>query len=125
MPRAVRIENIGAELRAQLYYYSMDLSREIVKAVDSEAKELKKDIQDTAPVRTKEYKRGFRIKKSFPGSFQYSAIVHNKERYNLVHLIEKGRGKEEKIGSRPHIFAAREKAAERLERRVSDIIGSW
>lgn len=124
MPRAVSVENIGAELREQLYYYSMDLSREIVKAVDSEAKELKKGIQDTAPVRTAEYKKGFTITKKFQGSFQYSAIVHNKKRYNLVHLIEKGRG-EEKLGSRSHIFAARERAAECLERRVSDIIGSW
>ena len=124
MPRTVQVENIGAELSAQLQYFDMELQGQIQKAVDEEAKSLKKDIENTSPVgASKKYHKGWRLKRKYENERRYIVVVHNKPRYNLVHLLEHGRNGGE--AARPHVFAAYERSASKLERRIDDIIGSW
>lgn len=124
MPRTVQVENIGAELSAALQYYDMELQGEIQKAVDEEAKALKKDIETTSPVgKSKKYHKGWRLARKYENARRYIVVVHNKPRYNLVHLLEHGRNGGE--AARPHVFAAYERSASKLERRIDDIIGSW
>ena len=123
MPKTVKIENIGAALSAELQYFDMELQGQIQKAVDIEAKALKDDIVKTSAKDTGKYQKGWRLKPKFENARRYIVIVHNKPRYNLVHLIEHGR--DGGVAARPHIFAAQERAADKLERRIDDIIGSW
>ena len=124
MARAVDANDFAPALSAALQYYDTALQEQIQKAVDDEAKLLKKDIAATSPDRTGKYKKGWKISKRYDGAFRYTVIVHNKPRYNLVHLIEHGRyGKG--IGAKPHILTAQQKHADELIKRIDDVIGSW
>lgn len=123
MPRTVRIENLGAAVWAELQYFDMELQGQIQKAVDIEAQALKKDVINTSPKDTGEYKKGWRLTRKYQNARRYIVVVHNKPRYRLVHLLENGRNDGE--AARPHLFAAQERAMDKLERRIDDIIGSW
>ena len=136
MAKKVSAETLSRALSAELQYYDTSLQAEIQKAVDYEAKKMKKEIQDTSPVREIKdkdgkviytggrYKAGWRITRRFPDAKKYTVSVHNVPRYNIVHLIENGRG-DNHIGARPHIYKAHQKSVTSLLNRIDDIIGSW
>lgn len=124
MAEKVTAADFAQSLSAVLQYYDTALQEQIQKAVDDEAKLLKNDIIATSPDRTGKYKKGWRLTKKYEGAFKYTVIVHNKPRYNIVHLIEHGRG-DNGIGAKPHILAAQEKHTDALIKRIDDVIGSW
>ncbi len=124
MAEKVTAADFASSLSAVLQYYDTALQEQIQKAVDDEAKLLKNDIIATSPDRTGKYKKGWRLTKKYEGAFKYTVIVHNKPRYNIVHLIEHGRG-DNGIGAKPHILAAQEKHTDALIKRIDDVIGSW
>lgn len=124
MAEKVTAADFAPSLSAVLQYYDTALQEQIQKAVDDEAKLLKNDIIATSPDRTGKYKKGWRLTKKYEGAFKYTVIVHNKPRYNIVHLIEHGRG-DNGIGAKPHILAAQEKHTDALIKRIDDVIGSW
>ena len=124
MAKAVTAADFAPSLSAALQYYDTSMQEQIQKAVDKEAKPLKEDIIATSPDKTGKYKRGWKLVKKYEGAFKYTVIVHNKPRYNVVHLVEHGRG-EKSIGARPHVLAAQEKHADALIKRIDDVIGSW
>ena len=124
MAEKVTAADFASSLSAVLQYYDTALQEQIQKAVDDEAKLLKNDIIATSPDRTGKYKKGWRLTKKYEGAFKYTVIVHNKPRYNIVHLIEHGRG-DNGIGAKPHILAAQEKHIDALIKRIDDVIGSW
>lgn len=124
MAEKVTAADFAPSLSAVLQYYDTAMQEQIQKAVDDEAKLLKNDIIATSPDRTGKYKKGWRLTKKYDGAFKYTVIVHNKPRYNIVHLIEHGRG-DNGIGAKPHILAAQEKHTDALIKRIDDVIGSW
>ena len=124
MADKVNAADFAPSLSAVLQYYDTAMQEQIQKAVDDEAKLLKNDIIATSPDRTGKYKKGWRLTKKYEGAFKYTVIVHNKPRYNIVHLIEHGRG-DNGIGAKPHILAAQEKHTDALIKRIDDVIGSW
>lgn len=124
MAKAVTAADFAPSLSAALQYYDTAMQEQIQKAVDNEAKPLKTDIIVTSPDRTGKYKHGWKLVKKYEGAFKYTVIVHNKPRYNVVHLVEHGRG-EKSIGARPHVLAAQEKHVDALIKRIDDVIGSW
>lgn len=124
MADKVNAADFAPSLSAVLQYYDTALQEQIQKAVDDEAKLLKNDIIATSPDRTGKYKKGWRLTKKYEGAFKYTVIVHNKPRYNIVHLIEHGRG-DNGIGAKPHILAAQEKHIDALINRIDEVIGSW
>lgn len=124
MADKVNAADFAPSLSAVLQYYDTAMQEQIQKAVDDEAKLLKNDIIATSPDRTGKYKKGWRLTKKYEGAFKYTVIVYNKPRYNIVHLIEHGRG-DNGIGAKPHILAAQEKHTDALIKRIDDVIGSW
>lgn len=124
MAQTVTAGDFAPALSAALQYYDTNLQEQIQKAVDKEAKLLKKDIVATSPDRTGKYKNGWRLSPKYEGAFRYTVTVHNKPRYNVVHLVEHGRGSGG-IGARPHVLAAQERHADSLVKRIDDVIGSW
>lgn len=124
MAKAVAADDFAPLLSSALQFYDTAMQEQIQKAVDDEAKLLKKDIIATSPDRTGKYKKGWRLVKKYEGAFKYTVIVHNKPRYNVVHLIEHGRGTKS-IGARPHVLSVQEKHVDALIKRIDDVIGSW
>lgn len=124
MAKTVTAKDFAPSLSATLQYYDTAMQEQIQKEFDDEAKQLKKDIIATSPARTGKYKKGWRLVKKNEGTFKCVVIVHNKPRYNVVHLVEHGRGAKS-IGARPHVLAAQEKHVDALIKRIDDVIGSW
>ncbi|MBQ8826428.1 MAG: HK97 gp10 family phage protein [Oscillospiraceae bacterium] len=134
MARKISATELATALEAELYSYGVSINAQVQKAVDLEAEELKKEIQRTSPVSkdTKDkdgkikhkggrYKKGWKVRRRFD-AHHYMVTLHNPKRYNVVHLVEFGRG-ENHIGARPHIYEAHQKSVASLERRLDDVIG--
>lgn len=99
------------------------ISEEAIKVGKDGANELK----HTSPKRSGRYARGWttKVEKTFEGTF---ATIHNKNAYQLTHLLEKPHldrtGK--KIitpASAGHIYNVEQKSIKEYERKVEQIIG--
>lgn len=121
MARKISTTELATALEAELYSYGVSINEQVQKAVDLEAEELKKEIQRTSPKDTGRYKKGWKIRRRFD-AHHYMVTLHNPKRYNIVHLVERGRG-ENHIGARPHIYEAHQKSVISLERHLDDVIG--
>lgn len=122
--KVINADELATALSAELQYYDTSLQEQIQKAVDDEAKVLKKEIAATSPVRIGKYKKGWTLSRKYVNAFKYMVVVHNKPRYSIVHLIEHGRGPNG-VGAKPHLLKAQERSIKNLEQRIDDIIGSW
>lgn len=74
------------------------------KAVDQTAKETVVKIKGKSPVKTGEYRRGWKSKITLrPGRGGYGRTVHNSTCYRLTHLLQHGHGGPRPAGPHPHI----------------------
>ena len=82
-----------------------ELTDEAVQtSVDKTAKDVVAKTKGAAPVRTGEYKRGWRSKVTRrTGRGAYGRTVHNGPRYRLAHLLQNGHGGPRPARAIPHI----------------------
>ena len=78
---------------------------------------VKTEVKANAPVRTGQYKKGWAVKKQKETSNSLELVVHNKTRYQLTHLLEKGHAKcgGGRVRAFPHIAAAEQAGIRELE----------
>ena len=116
--RKISLANFGECLDDILSEYENDVrlaTREVVEKVGDLAK---KEIQTGAPVRTGKYKAGWAVRKERPSNpYRNYAIIHNRTRYQLTHLLEKGHVTRSGGRARPivHIAPAAEHADKMLK----------
>ena len=69
---------------------------------------VKYEVKANAPVRTGQYKKGWAVKKQKETANSLELVVHNKKRYQLTHLLEKGHAKRGggRVRAFPHIAPA-------------------
>lgn len=118
------IENLTAELMADLSQYTAEVSEAVKKAVDEVAKECKENIQADSPVKTGKYKKGWKVKTTFEDNLQKHVTVYNSTYGRLTHLLENGHAL--KRGGRtrafPHIKKNEQKSVIELEKKVREAI---
>ena len=104
---SVDINNLSRVLGRELEDYTRNLSNKVNEDALAVTKELVKDIKNGSPVKTGDYKKGWRYKK---GGTSY--VVHNSTNYQLTHLLEKGHAKVGggRVSGNPHIKPAEQKA---------------
>lgn len=80
--------------------YSKEVAEDLEKAKIEVAKLGVRKIKEKSPVKTGDYKRGWRRKKTRTGQ-----IIHNKDEYRLTHLLEHGHAKRNggRTKAQPHI----------------------
>ena len=78
---------------------------------------VKSEVKANAPVRTGQYKKGWAVKKQKETSNSLELVVHNKKRYQLTHLLEKGHAKRGggRVRAFPHIAPAEQAGIRELE----------
>lgn len=125
--RRIKIPDFNAELQDILSKYGDDITQAMPKVVKTAAEVAKKETQAGANVKTGAYRRGWAVREE--GSYISSkAIVHNRTRYQLAHLLEKGHAlhiRGEDYGSTrafPHIAPAEKHAIEYVEKAVKEAI---
>ena len=100
--------------------YARLAAEDMKKAVKKAGAEVKKDIQDGAPVKTGAYKKSWTVKTTKNTADAMEVVVHSRNRYQLAHLLEFGHAlrKGGRTRAFPHIAPAEERAAQTLEREV-------
>lgn len=114
------IDNMAAEIMKGLNEYAGLCTDTMKDAVNTTGKEVKKDIQAGAPVRTGKYKKSWTTKKVAENSNSITVVVYSKDRYQIAHLLEHGHAKRGggRVNGIPHISTAEQNGTESLMAKI-------
>ena len=115
--RKVSIEQMAEAVMDGLIEYA-GLATDVMKdCVTKAGNTVKTEVKANAPVRTGQYKKGWAVKKQKETANALELVVHNKKRYQLTHLLEKGHAKRGggRVRAFPHIAPAEQAGIRELE----------
>jgi hypothetical protein len=121
MNEKIKPEQLSDAIMEGLEEYK-DLSTDAMKeAVEKTAKDVKKEIQSKAPVRTGKYKKSWKVTKTEENAEKLVMTVHA-GRYQLTHLLEHGHAKRGggRVAAIPHIAPAEADGVKELEDEITD-----
>lgn len=121
--RRVKIDNFGAELQKILDDYGDNVTEKTRAAVLEAAKVAKQETKAGAPVRKGKYRSGWAVKEDAVSRLRTEAVVYNRSRYQLAHLLEKGHASRNggRVAARVHIKPAEEHAIKNMEEAIKRI----
>lgn len=119
---AVKIADLDRVVSEILDEYGSNIAEATKKTVEKVAETAKKEVQVNAPRRTGEYRSGWAVRKE-TDRLHSEAIVHNRTRYQLAHLLEKGHAKRGggRVKAYPHIAQAEQNAVRNMEEALRKI----
>jgi hypothetical protein len=123
MNEKIKPEQLSDAIMEGLEEYK-DLSTDAMKeAVEKTAKNVKKEIQSKAPVRTGKYKKSWKVTKTDENAEKLVMTVHA-GRYQLTHLLEHGHAKRGggRVAAIPHIAPAEADGVKELEDEITDAL---
>lgn len=103
MSKKINTDGLQDAIRDILSEYETATYADIKRAVDKTAQQTAKNTKAGAPVRTGKYKKGWGYTKQDESAEKYSAVVHNKIRPSLAHLLQNGHGGPHPARAYPHI----------------------
>lgn len=114
------INNLATEIMKGLNEYAGLCTDTVKAAVNETGKEVKKEIQEGAPVRTGKYKKSWTTKKVSENSNSLTVVVHSKDRYQIAHLLEHGHVKRGggRVNAIPHIAPAEQNGVQSLKTKI-------
>lgn len=127
MDKRVNPDDLADAIMKELKTYDQNVVDGIKKEIRQVAKECREDIVNMSPVKTGEYKSGWKDRIAYEGSEDIRIIVHNKKDPYLTHLLEHGHagpGGIAKGSARPfpHIGPAEQKAEQKLMKKVKVVV---
>lgn len=98
--------------------YAGAVASDLKDAAEQTADDCVKELRQTSPALTGDYRKGWKKKKSYESSTEVRYTVHNQTDYQLTHLLEKGHAKRNggRVAAQPHIGPAEQNAIEEMER---------
>ena len=123
MNEKIKPEQLSDAIMEGLEEYK-NLSTDAMKeAVEKTAKNVKKEIQGKAPVRTGKYKKSWKVTKTDENAEKLVMTVHA-GRYQLTHLLEHGHAKRGggRVVAIPHIAPAEADGVKELEDEITDAL---
>ena len=128
--KKVGINELEAEVVAQLKEYNKVCQGEVKKAVIDTAKECVKEIKLKSPSKTGDYRSGWRRRTMFENADEIRINVYNTKKPQLTHLLEFGHIVRNRPGGRvlgnagahPHIRPAEIKAQKELVKRIEKAV---
>jgi len=126
MNQKVQIDGLAEAVEKILDEYGDRTLDAIDEAATIVGKSTVKELKATSPKRSGDYRRGWRTKKE-SRRLSRTVTVHNKTRYMLTHLLEKGHLTKAgtRVAGRPHIAPAEQGAItsfkQKLEGKLNDI----
>ncbi len=117
MSRTVPVGQMAEAIQEELMKYRDLAADQTKKAVKKAGKTVKKEINDSAPVRTGRYAKSWATKVTAEDSQSIELVVYSPSRYMLAHLLEHGHAKRGggRVRAIPHIAPAEELGMEQLQ----------
>lgn len=114
--KTIRPDDLAITIMAELKQYSAEVSAQIKEDVRQVAKECVEEVKSSSPVKTGDYKRGWRQQVAFESLDDIRILISNKNKPQLTHLLEFGYAKVRggRVEGKPHIYPAQEHAATKL-----------
>lgn len=115
----VKIDRLADEITRILQEYTTEVEQGLEKAKQKVAKDGAKKLRETSPKKTGRYAKGWTATKQ--GT---SYVIHNKDRYQLAHLLEFGHAKVGggRVSGKPHIKPVEEEVINQFEKAVEKVI---
>ena len=115
--KKVTVDEMGNAIFKEFESYIDKTSDEVKRIVADVAEDVKKEIENNAPVKTGEYKKSWEISEGDKSKNGASYIVHSKK-YQLTHLLEFGHAKRGGGRTRafPHISKGEKLAIKELKK---------
>lgn len=112
----IRPDDLEAAIMEELKQYSVGVSAQIKEDVRQVAKECVKEVKSSSPVKTGDYKKGWKQQIAFESLDDIRILISNKNKPKLTHLLEFGHAKVKggRVEGKPHIYPAQEHAAAKL-----------
>lgn len=123
MANTISPDNLTVELSKLLQDYTQDVTEAIEEEIDKTAKLVLDEVKRTAPKKTGDYKKGFKIKKEdYKG--QVTRIIYQSKKPGLAHLLELGHANRDggRTSERPHMRPAYDKYVPSMEKNIENII---
>lgn len=119
----VSVDGLQKEIVQAIKDYTEDVQAAIIKEVNQTSKLVLDDVKANSPVRTGEYRKGWRRSKDGSGG-QIKYTIHNKSKGWLTHILEGGYTKRDgkRQPGRPHLSPAYDKHVPAMESRIEQII---
>ena len=121
--RRVKIPELNTAIREILEEYEDNVTEGVKQAVLKVAEIAKKETQAGAPTRTGKYRSGWAVREESMSRLRSEALVHNRTRYQLAHLLEKGHALRNGGRARAitHIRPAEQHAIENIQEAIKRI----
>lgn len=123
MANNVNINQLATAITNAVREYTEAVEEGIGREVKTTAGKVLKEVKQTAPKKTGEYAKGFKVtNKSLSGGRRY--VVWNKDHYRRVHLLEFGHAKVSggRVAGKPHLGPAYDKYADEMVANIQRII---
>ena len=120
-----QVDDLAASLMAELSQYTAEVAEEVKRACKDVSKELTDNIKRDSPVKTGDYKKGWKAKVAFEDKNNIRITTYNATDYQLTHLLEFGHVKQNggRVEGKPHIRPNEEKAKTELVKRIEKAVG--
>lgn len=123
-------KSISAQMHELLTDYNEDVQEAVDKSAKESARSCVKELKNTSPKRAGhgEYARSWAVKKQETGMGVSEYVVHNKQHYQLTHLLENGHVIRNKKGTYgrtspiKHIAPAADAATQKFEQSAKEKI---
>lgn len=125
--KTIKPSELDKAVKDILAEYGDNVTEGVKAAVKRVAKIANKETKAGSNVKTGAYKKGWAVKEEAIDRLQTTAIVHNRTRYQLAHLLEKGHALRRggrtygSVKAFPHIEKAEKNAIMNLEKAVEQI----
>lgn len=121
----VKLDDLSKAVQEELDNYADEVGEAVDNAVLRVAKRCLATIQQNSPARSDAiYQKSWKITKKQARS-RLVAVIHNRKRWFLVHLLERGHQKSGggRVPGEPHIAPAVEQAERELEAEIIKELG--
>lgn len=118
--RTVAVDDLSTVIKRELEEYCSFTAEEVKQIVGEVGENVKKEIQENAPVDTGAYRKSWKVTKAKETATSLDVVVHSEKRYRLTHLLEKGHAKRGggRVAARVHIAPAEANAEKELIEKV-------
>jgi len=115
-----QVEDLAASIMDALVAYTDEVAEEVKQACKDVSKEMTDNIKRDSPVKTGDYKKGWKAKIAFEDKNNIRITTYNAKKSSITHLLEFGHAKVNggRVEGKPHIRPNEEKAKTELVKRI-------